>query len=162
MTAEHDNFVRFGSARNLTDDIECVLVFLLIVDSDIEVQLRRDTVLHQADEAVILLCPNGDDRRRNWILRVLRPTICGKDGAAVSVVTRRDGNGYALFLQEGVDLVAQDRVLLIGQGKRRRRVIPCAFTGAPPLAGVAICRSATARSTTGAVGCCSAPATTPS
>ena len=68
MTAEHDDFVRFGGARNLADDIECVLVFLLIIDSDIEVQLRRDTVLQQADKAVILLGPNGDDRRRNWIV----------------------------------------------------------------------------------------------
>src|SRR5580698_6401404 len=124
MTAEHDNFVRFGGARNLADDIKCVLVFPLIVDSDIEVQLRRDTVLHQADEAVILLCPNGDDRRRNWILWILRPTICGKDGAAVSVVTRRDGNGHALVPEEGVDLVAQYRVFGIGKGKRRWRVIP--------------------------------------
>src|SRR5580698_5915630 len=151
MTAEHDNFVRFGGARNLADDIKCVLVFPLIVDSDIEVQLRRDTVLHQADEAVILLCPNGDDRRRNWILGVLRPAIRCKDRPAVSVVTRRDGNSHALFLQEGVDLVAQDAVLLIGQGKRRRRVLPLAFTGATTATGVAI---------GGSAGSCSACATT--
>src|SRR6202030_1676916 len=116
---------------------------------DIEVQLRRDTVLQQADEAVILLCPNGDDGRRNWILGILRATIRGKDRTAVSVVTRRDGNGHALFLQEGVDLVAQDPVLRIGQGKRRRRVLPLAFTGAPPPAWVTILCSA---------GCCSARA----
>src|SRR5271170_7637319 len=105
MTAEHDDFVRFGAPRNLADDIECVLVFLLIIDSDIEVQLRRDTVLHQPDEAVILLRPNGDDRRRDRILGILRPTIRGKDRAAVSVVTWRDGYGHALFLQKSVDLV---------------------------------------------------------
>ena len=52
MTAEHDDLVRFGGTRNLADDIECVLVILLIIDSDIKVQLRRDTVLQQADESV--------------------------------------------------------------------------------------------------------------
>ena len=45
VAAEHDNFIRFGAAWNLADDIECVLVFFLIIDSDIEVQLRRDPVL---------------------------------------------------------------------------------------------------------------------
>ena len=114
MTAEHDDFVRFRGARNLADDIECVLVFRLIIDGDIEVQLRRDPVLQQPHDAVILLCPNGDDRWRNGILGILRPAIRRKDRAAVSVVTRRDGNGHALFLQESVDLVAQVRVLRIG------------------------------------------------
>jgi hypothetical protein len=51
----------FGGPWNLADDIECVLVFLLIVDGDVELELRRDPALQQADEAVILLCPNGDD-----------------------------------------------------------------------------------------------------
>ncbi len=102
-----------------------------------------------------MFSPDGDDRRRNRIFGILRPAIRGKDRTTVSVVTRRDGNCHALFLQEGIDLVAQDAVFGIGQGKRRRCVIPFAFAGAPAPARVAIERGSGCRA------CCSAPAATP-
>ena len=76
VTAEHHNLIRLGGTRNLTNHVDSHLVLGLIVHSDIEGQFRRDAVLEKTDDAVVLLRRNGNHRRWNRILGILRATVC--------------------------------------------------------------------------------------
>ena len=63
VASEHDDFIFFGGTGDLSDDVEGVLVVFLVFDLDVEGELWGDVVLQQADDAVVLLCPDGDHGR---------------------------------------------------------------------------------------------------
>src|SRR5882757_1298877 len=118
MAAEHYYFILFCCAGYLANDVEAHLVVLVSLGFDVECDLRREAVLQQAHEAVIVFGGNGRHWRRCGSRGVLRTSPGREDCSAVSVYARRQRCGSSFVREKLVDLVSQFHR---GDGSRRHR-----------------------------------------
>src|ERR1700722_15646658 len=107
MAAEHHHLIFFCSTGYLANDIETHLVVLISLSFDIKRDLRREAMLQQAHEAVVVFGRNGRHWRRYGSRGVLRASPSREDSSTVSVHARSQRCDCSFLREKFVDLVSQ-------------------------------------------------------